>query len=502
MSGHTGILRMEARTMATDLGPLDQAFRGIGQLTSTSQPQAAREQGMKGKEQIEHSGGIDLHSGLVGLEERRNSIPPDWRVVMVNPQWDIDTPDFLRQIDPRGRYRWLQTYTPAASVRFVAENFRDVEFLEYPTMAEYERELARGIDILGLSFYTYQMAEVTEMVRLARSYGVKEVWGGGWGIDTPGARELFDRSFGGYGEQLLLPVLGDRWKGGLRHPIMIGPARVFGFRSKLGYLYSIRGCKYKCVYCPTPAFLPDRLIMPLSEIERVLDAYAKANVGAVVIYDETFLSDRPYSWQVVDMLAERCLPWFCLASSAELYGNVSKLRDKGFIGCLMGIESLRDKTLMEYKRGRSTSLNVKVLKEMHDNSAYVVGSYIFCHEGDAKATMLSDIDKLASMDIPAVMPTILTPYPPTPPFHDFYDRINDWDWHHWDNGHLVWRHSHVTAVEARQIALDCAYACNSFSYNVRFIGKEMLFRILPFKLRGSAVRASLPLPPSPAKGLA
>jgi hypothetical protein len=39
-----------------------------------------------------------------------------------------------------------------------------------------------------------------------------------------------------------------------------------------------------------------RVIMPQKEIERVLDAYTKEKVGAVVIYDETFLSDQPYSW--------------------------------------------------------------------------------------------------------------------------------------------------------------------------------------------------------------
>jgi hypothetical protein len=233
-----------------------------------------------------------------------------------------------------------------------------------------------------LMFLTCQVEEAKQMVELARSYGVKEVWGGGWGIDTPQVRDWFDRSFSGHGEQLLLPILGSRWKGHLRHPILIGPAEFFSFKTKVGYLYSIRGCKYKCTYCPTPAVIPTRVIMPQKEIERVLDIDEK--VGAVVIYDETFLSDQPYSWQIVDMLDERGLPWFCLTSSVELNGNVSKLRDKGFLGCLMGIESLRDKTLVDYKRGRLTDLNLKVIKEMKENSCYLIGTYIFCHETDTK----------------------------------------------------------------------------------------------------------------------
>jgi len=418
---------------------------------------------------------------------KHNAIPDEWRILLVNPRWKTETPNFIPHVEPPegrwGRFDWLEAYIPATSIRFIAENYRDVEILEYPSMAEYERQLAKGYDVVGLSFYTYQMEEVKQMVHLARRYGVKEVWGGGWGIDTPGARNYFDRSFGGYGEQLLMPILGNRWKGGLRHPILVGRTRFFKIPTKVGYLYSIRGCKWKCAYCPTPALFPERLIMPLSEVERVLDSYAKEKVSAVVIYDETFLSDYPYSWQIVDMLDERGLPWFCLTSAVELHGNISKLRHKGFLGCLMGIESLRDKTLIDYKRGPLTNLNLKILKEMKDNSCYVVGSYILCNESDTKQSMRADIEKLASLEIPAVMPTILTPYPPTPLFDQFRDRIIDWNWEHWDDGHLVWRHPEVTPQEAREILLECAHTCNSLAYSITFMLKEALRRIIPFKIK-------------------
>jgi radical SAM superfamily enzyme len=119
----------------------------------------------------------------------------------------------------------------------------------------------------------------------------------------------------------------------------------------------------------------------------------------------------------------------------------------------MGIESFRDKTISDYKRGRLTDINMKALKEMKDNSCYVIGSYIFCHEQDTKESMRADIEKLASLDIPAVMPTILTPYSPTPLFDQFQDRIIDWNWDHWDDGHLVWRHPEVTPQEASVTSL-------------------------------------------------
>jgi hypothetical protein len=421
-------------------------------------------------------------------------ISNDARILLISTRINPNTPNFLRRVGSGGRYRCtipVDTFTPAMGIRIIAENYKGIDVLEYPSIQEYERELSKGFDIVGISFLTCQVEEAKRMVELARSYGVKEVWGGGWGIDTPQVRDWFDRSFSGHGEQLLLPILGSRWKGHLRHPILIGPAEFFKVKTKVGYLYSIRGCKYKCTYCPTPAVIPTRVIMPQKEIESVLDAYAKEKVGAVVIYDETFLSDQPYSWQIVDMLDERGLPWFCLTSSVELNGNVSKLRDKGFLGCLMGIESLRDKTLVDYKRGRLTDLNLKVIKEMKENSCYLIGTYIFCHETDTKQSMRSDIDKLSSLDIPFVMPCILTPFPPTPVFEQFRSRIIDWNWKHWDDGHLVWRHPHVTPEEAREILFECADNCNRLRYNLEFITKEAICRMIPFKLKRTLFKKSI-----------
>ncbi|MHA2324406.1 MAG: hypothetical protein ACXACB_03320, partial [Promethearchaeota archaeon] len=284
--------------------------------------------------------------------KKYQTIPDDWSILLVNPRWKTGDSNFITHVEPDerrwGRFDWIEAYMPAVGIRFIAENFQGVKILEYPSMDEYEKQLAKGYDVIGISFFTYQMEEVKQMAQLARRYGVKEVWGGGWGIDTPGARDLFDRSFGGFGEQLLMPILANRWKGGIRHPILLGSTRFFKIPTKVGYLYSIRGCKWKCDYCPTPALFHGRLITPLSEVERVLDYYAKQKVGAVVIYDEAFLSDDPYSWQIVDMMNERGLLWFCLTSAIELSGNISKIRDKGFLGCLMGIETLRDKTLINY----------------------------------------------------------------------------------------------------------------------------------------------------------
>jgi len=419
-------------------------------------------------------------------------IPTEWKILLVAPRSDPQTPNFISKIDKQGKHKWLNAYTPAMGIRFIAENFNGIEVLEYPTMQEFEKVLESGFDVVGISFLTSQTEQAITLSQIARTHGVKEVWGGGWGIDTPGARDHFDRSFSGYGEQLLLPVIGNRVKGKMRHPVLLGEAHFFMFKAKVGYLYSIRGCKYKCEYCPTPAVIPELLTMELDEIERLLDIYAKEKVHAVVIYDETFLQNPLHSWKVIEMLNERGLMWFCLTSSEELDGNVSKLRDKGFLGCLMGMESLRDKTLTDYRRGRLTSTNMRVIKEMKDNSCFVLGTYMFCHELDTKESMRSDIEKLAKLEIPAVLPVIFTPFAPTPLFQKYEDRIIDWNWNHWDDGHLVWKHPEVTPEDARRMLFECDSVCNTFSCNVGFAMKEAVRNVIPYVIKKMVNRSFCP----------
>lgn len=147
-------------------------------------------------------------------ESHSDPIPQQWKILLVAPRSSPETPNFISKIDKRGKHKWLNAFTPAMGIRFIAENFGGVEVLEYPTILEFEKALDDRVDVVGISFLTSQAEEAKRMSQIARAHGVKEVWGGGWGIDTPGVKAHFDRSFSGYGEQLLLPVIVDRLKGG------------------------------------------------------------------------------------------------------------------------------------------------------------------------------------------------------------------------------------------------------------------------------------------------
>lgn len=66
-------------------------------------------------------------------------------------------------------------------LRFIKQNVPQVEILEYPLWHEYAEALSQGWDVVGFSFYQYQIAEIIKMIEEARRQGVRQIWAGNYG---------------------------------------------------------------------------------------------------------------------------------------------------------------------------------------------------------------------------------------------------------------------------------------------------------------------------------
>ncbi|MFX1516965.1 MAG: B12-binding domain-containing radical SAM protein [Promethearchaeota archaeon] len=399
------------------------------------------------------------------------------RILLVEPRWKVGRDNFLEQIDMTNTFTRLIDIPAAASgTKFIKENVPGVELLEYPSTQEFKSALLQDYDVVALSFRTYQLPDAIGMAKIAQEYGVPEVWGGGWGSMTPGVNRHFDRVIIGPGENAMREILGFKPLPYFHHPIFINKGRILFKRVKVGCLFTARGCNKGCRYCASPRFIRGRIFTPIEEIKRVLNIYQKEGVKYVLIYDENFSLDEDRVWTVINLLSERDLLWFCLTRADDLLGRVERLRNKGFIGALTGIESLRDENLRSWRKHEKSDQIVQMIKEMNDNCCYTLGTYIFCAENDTLKSMREDIERLSSLEIPSVMPCILTPFPGTPLFEKFKSRIIDWNWRHWDDGHLVWNHPDVSPRQAQDILFECAKTCNSMFGNIIFILKLLTLR--------------------------
>lgn len=345
----------------------------------------------------------------------------------------------------------LRIGCPPVGLRFLKENIPGIDILEYPTWDQYKAALKNGYDIIGISFFTHSLGIIPKMIRLARDAGVREFWAGNHGVLTPLANELFDKVFIGSGEKVLVELLEGKKIEKIKHPVLISELRYRFFSSKVGYLYTKRGCNMGCSFCTTPIFLPHDHAIPEDEILKVLDFYRQKRVANVVIYDETFLSDLGYSLRIARALAERGLPWVCLTRADRIGNIIPQLADLYMDGATIGIESFREENLKNIEKCQKVKDIEKTINEMNRHNLRTIGTYMICHPRDTAETVRKDLDRLSSLGLFLAQITIVTPFPQTPLWKQLKNQIIDMDWSHHDTYHLIWKHPRINPGEARDL---------------------------------------------------
>lgn len=340
---------------------------------------------------------------------------------------------------------------PPVGLRFLKENIPSIDILEYPSWEQYQKALKNGYDIVGISFFTCSMNAIERMIQLAREAGVKELWAGNYGVLTPGAKELFDKNFIGSGEKMLFEMLEGKPLKIVKHPAIISELRYRSFSSKVGYLYTRRGCNMKCSFCSTHVFLPYENPISMDEILKVLDVYRQENVANVVIYDETFMTNVKLSLEVARALAERELPWVCLTRADRIEGKIAQLADLFMDGAIIGIESFREANLQSIEKRQRAKNIEKTINEMVRLGLRTVGTYMICYPEDTVESIYRDIERLSILGLFLAQISIITPFPCTPLWKQLENKIIDKDWNHYDIYHLVWKHPHITPDEARDL---------------------------------------------------
>lgn len=347
---------------------------------------------------------------------------------------------------------------PNYATRFLKANLPSIDVLEYPTWDEYREALKNGYDVVGISFWTYTSPEAITMVNLAREAGVKEVWGGGHGVNTPGIAVHFDRTFQGYSEYELKPLLEGEELVQFRHPILDSQYDFYLENIKTGFLFSIRGCRMLCSFCSGPRYYKRLAFTPIEEVERVLDAYRERGIRHVTVVDETFLQNPPHAKNVIRALRERGLTWTCTSRIDVILPHLDELKQLGLQNTYIGIESLDDLSLKSVHKGVTSDRTVALLERLESYGSFAFGTYMLCLEHDTIESVKAAVEKLSSFkSLYGVVFWIATPFPGT----DYYDEVEaagqivDRNPKHYDALHLVRQHAHISPDEARELLFYC-----------------------------------------------
>jgi len=366
-------------------------------------------------------------------------------------------------------------------LRFIKQNVPEVEILEYPTWQQYHSRLKDGWDIVGFSFYQNEIETIRPMIAAAREEGAGEVWAGNYGAMDYGIPELVDRVVYGPGEDHVAQLFGYRIQADeVEHPAaMVHLSILPGIRhTTFGLLHTERGCPYRCTFCSTPTFEPERTTVDIASIERLLRHYRRIGVRHLVLTDELFGSHPDYAEELSQLFARYRFLWWAQTRVELAVKHLDLWYERGMRAAPIGMESLNQVALARLNKQQKVEMVREVAERIRSKPGMLrIAYFMIGHEDMSYEETIEDALRWKEFDFDVYGATIITPYPRTPYWEEIDDRygIFDREYRHYDQTHLVWRHPLITPDRMRELR---ARVKNLLNHPVRVIRRGIRRYIL------------------------
>lgn len=345
-------------------------------------------------------------------------------------------------------------------LRFIKQNVPEVEILEYPLWHEYVAKLKEGWDVVGFSFYQYEIDDIERMAEEARRHGVGETWAGNFGALDDKVPGIVDRVFIGPAEDAIAQVFGYRVREDeIEHPAMMvhvslipGNIRHFTF----GLLYTQRGCPYKCAFCQTPAFDKRLFTINLESIDRVLRYYKKVGIKYVFPLDESLGVNAPFADRLTRLFARYNFRWWAQTRAGIFLRYFDEWYERGLRIPAIGVESLSQDFLDSINKNQNVEETIEFARRTGEKAGmFRFAYYMIGDENMTAEETIQDAANLQRLDFDTCGVNVITPFPQTPLWDELDARygIFDRSYRHYKLKHLVWNHPHISPGEMQTLLM-------------------------------------------------
>jgi anaerobic magnesium-protoporphyrin IX monomethyl ester cyclase len=199
------------------------------------------------------------------------------------------------------------------------------------------------------------------------------------------------------------------------------PARDLFHIHKHSYLFSSRGCPFRCVFCASSRFWGAVRFFSaeyvLEEIKQLVERYS---VKLISFYDDLMIADQNRLKKLVALIQKEKFSRsvkFAINARANLLKEevVRLLKEMNVVSVGMGLESGNERVL-HYLKGESGSIAesreaIRILKKYHiaANASFVIGS-----PGETKEEILETLRFIKTSGLNFVDTYVITPFPGTP----------------------------------------------------------------------------------------
>ncbi|MDD5145561.1 MAG: radical SAM protein [Candidatus Pacebacteria bacterium] len=199
------------------------------------------------------------------------------------------------------------------------------------------------------------------------------------------------------------------------------PAREILKIEKHSYVFSSRGCPYRCVFCASSRYWARvRLFSAEYILKEIKELVEKYNVTLISFFDDLFIIDKERIEKLVSLLKKEKFYGkvkFTCSCRANLVNDdiVKLLKEMGVVSVGMGLESGCEKTL-NYLKGGSVTVkdNTRAIKILKEYGISADASFIIGSPYETKAEMLETYNFIKKNPLDLVDTYTLTPLPGTP----------------------------------------------------------------------------------------
>ena len=348
---------------------------------------------------------------------------------------------------------------------FLAENVdADVTVLDFPSRQRFEKEVAKGYDIVGISFIAPNFVKAQEMAKIVRRRAPEAtIILGGHGAAIEGVEKLIDcdHVVKGEGIRWLRRFLGQNPDAPFSHPALPSTerTRIFGVPvpgTAASLLVPGVGCVNACKFCCTSHFFGKAYTSYLSTGKELFETARqiadRRGTSEFFVMDENFLKDRERALDLVaEMERHERFFEFQVFSSAEAITafGLDNLERLGVTFIWIGVES----SSTEGNFAKNEGIDARALvKELRDRGIIVLASGILCAEHHTEDNIGKEIDFMVELESDFVQFMHLTSLPTTALYLDHKRRgllREDLPYEEWHGQNRInFRHPHFTEERA------------------------------------------------------
>ncbi len=235
-------------------------------------------------------------------------------------------------------------------------------------------------------------------------------------------------------------------------------------------ILATRGCPYSCFrYCvyPLQQGRAVRQRSPDNIMDEILYWYKNFGVKLFIFRDPVFSINKKHTIEVCNKIIESKIKIkIVIETHLRLLSDdlILKLKSAGLIYVKVGVENADTDILSQEERFTvKTDAQLEVIEKLKSNNIKVSAMYILGYPSDDEKSINNTINYSIKLNTDYAQFSIWTPYPGTPAYKDYENKVPLKSYHLFDQYRLVYEHSSISKFKMREL-LSSAYR----KYYLRF----------------------------------